>query len=85
MEIQDDRTEEQKETHDWLWVGTDTSLSGWGKAKGGESWAAWAHTPHDSAACEAMIRARSGMKRIRQTFARNFKPRVKGHLHIYVF
>ena len=37
MKFIDDRTPEQRKTHHVLWGGTDTFLSGWGKAEGGPS------------------------------------------------
>ena len=42
MELVDDRTPEQKKSHSWLVIGTDSFMSGWGKASGGKSYAAWA-------------------------------------------
>ena len=36
MELNDDRTEAQKRTHTCLIAGTDSFLSGWGKAEGGK-------------------------------------------------
>ena len=40
--IKDDRTEEEKRSHAILVIGTDKFMSGWGLAKGGLSYAAWA-------------------------------------------
>ena len=45
MQTVDDRTPEQKETHKFLIIGTDSFLSGWGQAKGGLSYAVWACKP----------------------------------------
>ena len=42
MEIEDDRTPEQKKTHVWAVVARDKFLSGWGGARHGASRCAWA-------------------------------------------
>jgi len=84
MIIQDDRTEQQKATHDCLVVGTDDGLSGWGLAEGGKSYAAWACTGEDLPAVEAWVRARGDMKRVRVVYGK-YSPRGRaGHLHVYV-
>lgn len=89
MKIDDDRTEEQKGTHSWLVVGTDSFLSGWGKAEGGVSYAAWACKPENRRDCLCWVERRRDMKRVREVLddGRQFKyrPSKKGHLHIYVW
>jgi len=84
MKMQDDRTEEQKQTHTWLIIGTDSFMSGWGEAKGGVSYAAWACKPEDRQQCYRMVSARPEMKRVRET-ADPYRPKGVGHCHIYVY
>lgn len=91
MQIIDDRTEEQKRTHRYLIVGTDTFLSGWGHARGGASYAAWAcETSEEVDACEAWVRSRSDMQRVRFVIdvpGSRYRPKSSlcAHLHIYVW
>ena len=85
---QDDRTPEQQKTHTLLWAGTDSFLSGWGEAEGGNSVAAWACTSGDEYACERWVRQRGDMKRVRLVIDRKgdrYTPRNAKHLHIYVY
>ncbi len=87
MQIQDDRTPEQKKTHPVLIVGTDKLLSGWGKAKGGTSYAAWACRIEDDAKVYRWVRSRSDMERVREAFddgKTRYRPKGNGHLHIYL-
>jgi hypothetical protein len=42
LTINDRRTTEQQTTHIYLALVTDKSMSGWGQAEGGNSYAAWA-------------------------------------------
>ena len=81
----DDRTPEQMQTHTWLVIGTDTFMSGWGKAAFGNSYAAWACTPQDRRACLGWVESRSDMKRVREAPASSYRPSGNGHLHIYVY
>lgn len=83
-ERKDDRTPEQKETHNWLVIGTDSFLSGWGGAKGGLSYAAWACRPEDVDAVESWVSGRSDMYRVRVTTDPYSPPSECAHLHIYV-
>jgi hypothetical protein len=83
MEYQDDRTEEQKITHAVIVGMTDRFMSGWGKADGGTSYAGWACTDQDAPAIERWIRSRMDASRVRVMY-RTWKPRGKGHCHIYV-
>jgi len=83
MQIDDDRTAEQRASHRCLVVGTDSFLSGWGKASGGISYAAWA-CPYD--VWERVfnwVARRGDMKRVRLV-GPDWRPRGKGHAHIYV-
>ena len=83
MVLQDDRTQEQKATHNFLVVGTDTFLSGWGKANGGVSYAAWACQEGDLRKVENWVNNRSDMKRVRVVYGKWY-PKGTGHAHIYV-
>ena len=83
MIIQDDRTDDQKKTHQWLVVGTDSFMSGWGEAKGMVSYAAWATTQEGLNDTLCWVERRGDMKRIRVVYG-DYKPKGKVHLHIYV-
>lgn len=83
MERQDDRTDEQRQTHTVLVVGTDRFLSGWGKAKNGTSYAAWACQPEHAETVERWVRARGDQQRVRVMYD-DYRPRGAGHLHIYI-
>ena len=83
MELVDDRTPEQKETHKFLVIGTDSFMSGWGEAQGGVSYAAWACTEEDFSAVIKWVESRGDMKRIRTTYGA-YHPEGIGHCHIYV-
>ncbi len=81
---QDDRNEAEKKIYTLLVVGTDTFLSGWGRAEGGASVAAWACTSEDLPAVEKWVRARSDMKRVRVVIAKGYRPSGNvAHFHIY--
>ena len=84
IQVEDDRTTAQRETHNWAVVGTDRFMSGWGKAEGGTSYAAWATTGDNIDNLEYEIRKRSDMQRIRIVNLNDYRPRGNGHLHIYV-
>jgi len=83
MILVDDRTKEEKVSHDWLVIGTDTFLSGWGKAKGGTSYAVWACIPDNRQKVLNWVEGRSDMKRVRETVG-SYRPSGVGHCHIYV-
>lgn len=84
MIIQDDRTEEQKTTLTYGVVGTDKFMSGWGKADNGTSYAVWACKPDDIDKLERTINGRGDMLRVRIVELKTYKPRGRGHCHIYV-
>lgn len=86
MIIKDDRTKEQRNTHTWAVVGTDSFMSGWGMAKDGASYAAWACTPDQIDEVERRIQDRPEMKRVRVVKLDDYRPNPKlcAHLHIYV-
>ena len=83
MEMQDDRTAEQMQTHTWLVIGTDKFMSGWGRAQGGKSIAAWACLPEHRHMVLDWVEGRSDMLRVRET-TDPYRPRGAGHCHIYV-
>jgi len=83
MNIQDDRTPEQRNTHPHLVIGTDSFMSGWGQAKGVKSYAAWACKPEHLTKVLAWVLSRNDMKRVRTTYG-EYHPRGSGHCHIYV-
>ena len=85
MEFVDDRTEEQKRTHYVLIGGTDSFMSGWGRAKDGASYAFWACTPQDADRVESWVRSRGDIKRVREvTNDYRPKPDYCAHCHVYV-
>ena len=85
MILVDDRTEEQKNTHWLVWLGTDSFMSGWGEAEGGPSYARWACKESELNACESWVRGRGDMKRVRIVAGDYVPPSGKGHCHIYVY
>jgi hypothetical protein len=84
MITQDDRTEEQKQTHAQAWVGTDPFMSGWGNAENGASFAGWACTYDDQNRCESWVRRRGDMQRVRLVALNGYNPDC-ADCHIYVF
>ena len=87
MKRADDRTPAERTTHPILIVGTDSFMSGWGKAEGGTSYAAWACRQEDERAVLEWVERRGDMKRVRVTFdlpSAPYRPKGRGHLHIYV-
>jgi hypothetical protein len=87
MRIRDDRTKAEKVSHTWLVIGTDTFLSGWGKAKDGASYAVWACLPSNRQKVLAWVESRSDMKRVRESseaYGFKYHPSATGDCHIYV-
>jgi len=84
MILVDDRTEEQKKTHDLIVLGTDSFLSGWGEARGGKSYAGWACPGSVVNQVESWVRQRGDMKRVRIVAGNYSPPSGPGHCHIYV-
>jgi len=82
MTIQDDRSEAQKITHYYLVVGIDRMLSGWGKAKDGVSYAAWACTAIDLPHVIKWVRSRRDLVHV-HTVCGDYAPVGSGHCHIY--
>ena len=94
MEIQDDRTAEQRESHTWLVIGTDKFMGKWANDCGrfnGPSYAAWACEPQWRSSCLGWVENRSDMSRVREVIdgnglnVGNYRPSGDGHLHIYVW
>lgn len=83
MQIQDDRTEAEKTANPVLVVATDSFMSGWGRAEGGTSFAAWACPYGKEYEVERWVRSRKGMKRVR-TVCGDYRPKGHGHCHIYL-
>jgi len=83
--IRDERTEEQKKTHPILVVATDRFMSGWGAAKEGLSYAAWACRDNgDDVRVFNWVRRRHEMSRVRVVLADSYKPsKYCAHLSIY--
>jgi len=85
MKLVDDRTEEQKQTHPIIWMGTDPFMSRWGECNGGPSYAGWACRLEDDRECERWVRSRGDMKRVRLVGSDYRPPSGPGHCHIYVW
>jgi hypothetical protein len=86
MIYQDDRTPEEKKTHDWIVLMTDSFLSGWGRAKNGLSYAGWATTYENLDKVETWVRSRSDARRVRIVKG-YYRPKANSacaHCHIYV-
>lgn len=81
----DDRTPEQFETHTWIIRALDKFMSGWGHAKGGNSFAAWACKPEHARKVQEWVESRSEMKYVTACGPKS-KPRFRNaaHVHIYV-
>lgn len=86
MEIEDDRTPEQKQTHRYGIVMRDRFLSGWGGASGGYSRAAWAMAHEVNAdRVENWVRKRSDAQYVSFVDLKTYRPpRGTAHFHIYV-
>ena len=82
MNYQDDRTEEQRKTHLYAVAGTDSFLSGRGRAKGGPSVAAWACRIEDLSRVESWVARRGDMRRVRVVTLKDWRPRA-AHVHVY--
>ena len=85
MELRDDRTAAQRETHTVIVLWADSFMSGWGRCRdGGTSYAGWACRPEHADTVERWVRSRDEMKRVR-VVDRDYTPgTLKGHCHIYV-
>lgn len=86
MQREDDRTEEQKQTHIWGVVASDKFLSGWGGARGGTSRCAWACGPDVNIdRVERWVRSRREMRYVSIVNLKTYRPpKGTAHFHIYV-
>lgn len=88
MTYQDDRTEEQKQTHRWLVVAKDKFMSGWGGAQGGASWCGWAcRTFEQMERLKKWVNDRKEMRyvSIRKDEGKRIRTgRSCAHFHLYV-
>jgi len=90
MIVKDDRTKEQKLTHQWAVIGTDRILSHWGKAFGGMSYAGWAfdrsgkHGKRTQDECLEWVKSRTDMQRVRLVYLPTYRP-TAAHTHIYLW
>ena len=78
----DDRTEEQKKTHNVLITATDKFMSGWGHASGGASKVAWACKREDVDKVYTWVNNRNDMKYVNINYSGKWHPRA-AHVHIY--
>lgn len=86
MTKQDDRTPEQRQTHQYGVVARDKFLSGWGGAAGGASRCAWACGPDVNIdRVENWVRNRGEMRYVNVVDLTTYRPpRGTAHFHIYV-
>src|SRR5574340_1252718 len=84
MILEDDRTPEQKKTHNVIVLMTDRFLSGWGGAGRGPSYAGWACRYEDLDTVERWVRRRGDALRVRIVRGNYRPPAREGHCHIYV-
>ena len=82
-QFQDDRTLEERQTHGVLIGGTDSFLSGWGRAEGKMSYAFWACRPEDQNRVERWVRNRGDIKRVRFVSS-DYRPRGTALVHVYM-
>lgn len=79
--INDRRTKEEKKTHTAYVKGRDKFMSGWGKARAGQSYAVWACLPKDRQKVLAIISARKDLVNI--TTPERIRARAGDHVSIY--
>lgn len=92
MLIVDDRSRNPAlfATHTTIVWGHDPGLSGWGKAKGGNSYAGWACKPKDEDAVRDWVEGRGDLKQVVTDTAigknetQALVGRGPGHFHVYV-
>lgn len=83
MIFEDNRTPTEKISHRFLVVMTDTWMSGWGDARRGGSYAAWACEDLKTAERVAdRVRGRSDASRVRIVHDRGYRPRC-AHFQVY--
>lgn len=82
----DKRTDETRATHTALVTAYDRMLSGWGGAKGGKSYCAWACRPEDAQTVFQWVRRRPDLEDV-NIEGPTWDPlpgRRKGHAVVYV-
>jgi len=86
MIIKDERTVEQKQTHNYAVVAKDKFMSGWGEAENGASRCAWAVAPDVNIdRVERWVRSRPEMRYVNVVDLNTYRPpRGTAHFHIYV-
>ena len=72
--VVDNRTDEQRSTLPYLVVMTDRFLSGWGLARRGASYAAWACSLEQVDDCLAWVQSRSDALRVRLVLSNGYRP-----------
>lgn len=85
MEFVDDRTDNERRTHTQIVLMTDRFLSGWGRAKGGPSYAGWAFKDGQLSEVLGIVAARTDSMRVRVVNGDYRPPAGPGHCHIYVY
>ena len=84
INIRDDRTVSEMETHCYLVVGVDEAMSGWGEAAEGMSYAAWACKEKDLDAVLEWVEQRGDITDVLVVPADEFTPPADcADLHIY--
>jgi hypothetical protein len=87
MTIKDDRTTQQKSSHRWAVVMTDSVLSGWGSAASGASYAGWAcDQTVNLERVRNWVANRGDALRVRVVLLDDYRPNNNycDHFHIYV-
>ena len=81
--IQDDRTEEERETHDYIVIGYDPGMSGWGGAENRISYAGWACRVEDVLTVKKWVKSRGDI--VGTHVVRSIRPKYNNsHVHVYV-
>lgn len=80
----DDRTKEQKQTHNVLITATDKFMSGWGQASQWLSKCAWACKKEHADKVFDWVSNREEMKYVNINYSGRWHPRNAAHVHIYV-
>ena len=72
--VVDERTDGQREKLPYLVVMTDRFLSGWGRARRGNSYAAWACSAEQVEDCMQWVQSRSDSLRVRLVLSKGYRP-----------
>jgi hypothetical protein len=84
MILKDDRTEAEKETHNYGITAIDKFMSGWGGSAGGNSRATWACKKEDWHKVIDWVESRAEMKYVNLVKLDSYRARNTAHHHIYV-